>query len=159
MGPAALGQPPPAGAVIARPVDGLRAHPQAQGPKIGADRRRRPALGEALAHRGGQLSVGGQLGGLGPGRPGAGPSLRRPRVVAARAFVAPQLALHRHRVAAQPTGRLRRADPRLGHRLDPSALLKTKTPCHTENLHRLVAAMSPAIMVDQLQPPVETAAI
>ena len=47
--------------------------------------------------------------------------------------------------------------PRLGHRLDPDALLETKPPGHTENLHRLVVANSPAIMADQLQPPVETA--
>ena len=50
------------------------------------------------------------------------------------------------------------AEPRLGHRLDPSALVEAQTPCHTENLHRSVAdSYRPAIMADLTQPPVEFA--
>ena len=48
--------------------------------QLRADCLRRPPLPEALAHRGGQYGVSVQLGNLGPGRPGAGPSLRRPRI-------------------------------------------------------------------------------
>ena len=117
-------------AVIARPVDRLRAHPQAQCPKIGADRLRRPALREALTDRARQH------GNLGPLRPGAGRGLRFVGPIRLRAADAGQLPLHRRAVPAQTPRDARRAEPRLGHRLDPSALVETQSPCHTENLHR-----------------------
>ena len=97
------------------------------------------------------------LGALGLAARAPDASWARLGAVAARASVAPELALHRRGMTAHQPGRLRRADPRLGQRLNPSALLKTKTPCHTKNLHRSVVANSPAIIANQLQPPVEVA--
>ena len=67
--------------------------------------RRLTLLGEALADRGGLVGIGGQLESLGPGRA----------------------------VPAQPLRDLNGADPRLCHRLDPSAFAVMQTPCHTEN--------------------------
>lgn len=100
----------------------------------------------------------GQLRHLGPAPPGVGPRLRRLGAIGPGP-AAPQLALNRGGMAAQPPRRLRGAAPRPLHLLDPDTLLETKPPCHTGNLHRLVVANTPAIMADPLQPPVESAGI
>ena len=99
----------------------------------------RPPLVEALGDRRGQLEVAGQLGNPGPPRPLTRRYVRRLGPIPLRAATTDQLPLERRAVPAQPPRDLPGAEPRLRHRLDPSTLLKTKTPCHTENLHRSVA--------------------
>ena len=129
-------QPAVARAAIAGPVDGLRAHPQPPHAKVRADRMGRPPLLEALGDRRGQNAVPGQLGSPGTPRPGARRLLRETSPILLRAAGTGQLPLHRRAVPAQTPRDARRAEPRLGHRLDPSALVETQTPRHTENLHR-----------------------
>ena len=120
----------------------LRTPPSPEPRRSAADRMGRPPLVEALGDRPRPTRrSAGQLASPGPTPPR--PIRRLLRV--ARPHTA---AGHRHgpphgepSSGADPTEPRHLPSPKshLGHRLDPSALVETQTPCHTENLHRSVA--------------------